>query len=445
MMTVARNVLLTAAWSSLCTEAVERTATSSATGLRRLAQRSEAAAHDVHLTRELRADAPTVVPLPNDTISQAYWDYANRLIDTAGRSTPAPVSANDPLLHPTRPPLTTWEKLLRDPQPYNTELGAQILSSFGSRPTATPPPSQELINQQQIAKCPLIMFKNQIYISAPHCANPLGTWADPETGRAILRWKDGAGGSLMFGVDSRVSGNGSALFAEIREKATVNENRFGLTNCFNAERYTIEERLTRVNKMGHSRTTMKMHDISKGSEAFFLEYLIRDSNGTLVAKSGFDRLNQHVVNISMVTNEGMTMGDLLATATREGVWTQAGWRQCTQAPREWRVQFWVNQHDEHQVASVLDMRVAATAVFTLMAYRDEFRDDKTGFTAVNASFSLFWHTLGRWIFCGMVALVVLFGCMAINSRFGNRIRASCFRVEAYMRKNPRRPVFHTTW
>merc|ERR1740117_539121 len=116
----------------------------------------------------------------------------------------------------------------------------------------------------------MIMFGNAMYINAPRCGNPLGTWADPSSGRSILRYNPLADGSIFVGVDSAVTGNGSAKYAEIIEQPSREQNVFELTNCLDVTRYTIEEKLTRVNRMGRTRSTMRMHDTASGGQAFFM-------------------------------------------------------------------------------------------------------------------------------------------------------------------------------
>merc|ERR1719191_679153 len=103
----------------------------------------------------------------------------------AGQSTPAPVTANAP---PEAPDPEPWKKIYDARQSYDMAIGAGILYELHEKNTPTPPPTQEFVTANFVSQCPLAMFGDKIKIRAPRCDNTLGSWNDPMTDRAILRW-----------------------------------------------------------------------------------------------------------------------------------------------------------------------------------------------------------------------------------------------------------------
>lgn len=433
------------------------------------------------------ASADLLVPLPNDTISAEYWTQVNEAIAQAARlTTPAP-SFNDPL--PTKPP-SDWEKVFQASQvvtvvdspqrsenlnnwefatpmppraavtadgkvisgqgqdsqldrrhvsvvPYDMQIGARIMQSLSEKSPETPPPSQAVVDETFVAQCPILMFADTLAVRAPRCGNPLGEWADPATDRPILRWQPNNKGGLRFGVDSAVSGQGSALFANLQEKLSIDRNEFELFNCLNVKRYTVEESIVKVDHMAaNAFTTMVDHDLSGTGQAIFYEYTIKHPNGSAVAKTTLFRLDQDTVNFTRFHDRESPVGDLIAVATRNGHWKRDQWRTCTDNPRGWQLTF-TNADKFETAASVMDLRVAAATVINLMAYRDE-EVGKDGFQHVGQG-QLYWSMLSVFfsLFLSAVAcLLVLLGCWI--KEYDKKMKRFCFRLEQVLL--PKRPI-----
>lgn len=431
-----------------------------------------------------------LVPLPNDTVSDSYFDMVDARIADVQSRTPAPpvVTTAEPsnyqkvadatIKDPVKAEDLTDEELASmrsvpivtpgpglnskgQPSsefdrgyevqvvPWDMKIGAEVLSTIkDDMSTPTPPPSQDLVSAQFVAQCPMIMFGNSLYINAPHCSDHLGSWEDPETHRSVIRW-DGAEKGLRFGVDSAVGGNGSATYAKLEQELTIQGFLFSLTNCLGAHRYTIEEQVTKVNYLGRGiESTITEHDISRSAEAFFYKYVIKAPNGSSVAATNLFRLNQDEINITMFNNE-VSDGAMVATAKRIGVWTGSGWRTCGASRRSWQVDFKLDSRSFDQVATVMDLRVASAALLTLMAYREESTDISTG-VARDGEHSLWKELLLSILISLAVAIVLLLIFMCLKRRLWDvKLRRIFFKLEAaLLPKRPqgqRVPPIYNTW
>mmetsp|Transcript_138619 Transcript_138619/g.431163 ORF Transcript_138619/g.431163 Transcript_138619/m.431163 type:complete len:515 (+) Transcript_138619:65-1609(+) len=423
-----------------------------------------------------RGPASLLVPLPNDTISENYWATVNRLITQAGQQTPAPASLNDPAATPTPEPwkrimgassnvnvldakqaqnvLTDWEYATPQPWsqtlqlddkakkkmsvlPYDMQIGAEIMYSLSTKTSATPPPTQEFVDETFMSQCPMVMFTDSLRIKPPRCNNNFGSWTDPKSDRTILRWNENNKGGIYFGVDSKVSGEGSVNFAEVREMFSLNLYQFSLLNCMDVTRYTIEEKIIKVNHMApKARSTVREHDISKSREAYFYKYLLRGTNGSTVAETNLYRMDQSEVNFTMYNGE-MANGVTFAVAKRQGYWKRDAWRECRHPQRAWDIEFPMAQDNFATVATVQDLRVAAAAAVTLMAYRDE-HVSADGFQHTGQGHM--WLTLVKTVFFILIALMIACICWIaiIQQNLDKRLQWICFRLETVLL--PKRPV-----
>jgi len=426
-------------------------------------------------------------PQANDTISEEYWIAVNRKIAEAGLVTQRPTSLNDAAPPPTPEP---WQKVLSasekvvvldtpqdasilnnwelatpmpdvspvDPDakhvvrtmgvvPYDVQIGARIMSDLTQQAPQTPPPSQTLVDEAFVAQCPMVIFANSVSIRAPRCGSSLGEWADPSTGRPIIRWKDNSKGGLNFGVDSVVTGNGSVAFAEFVESFSINKYIFDLYNCLGVKRYTVEESIVKVDHMAaKAHSTMVDHDLSNSREAIFYRYTIKNPNGTAVAATQLFRMGQDMVNLTTYSDE--QVGEkLIAVAQRSGHWKRDQWRQCTGNPRAWDVTF-PEEAKMQTVATVQDLRVAAAAVITMMAFRDE-EAGSDGFQHVGQS-QMYWSLFSSFFMVVSIA-VVFVGSLVLCKSYGidKKLRRLFFRLEqVVLPKRPamlRRPTLRPTY
>merc|ERR1719356_1937492 len=259
----------------------------------------------------------------------------------------------------------------------------------------------------------MIMFNSGISMSAPRCGNSMGAWTDPMTGRTILRWRpqtggDGYGG-LRFGVDSCITGNGSVLYASANQEFSLSGTSFKLENCLNTLRYTIKEEVLSINHLGAGITSsMEAHDTNNIGQAYFYKYTIINNNGTAVAETSLYRSTENSVTITQINNE-VSKGQLIATATRQGAWTGDQWGSCTgtpqPAPHLWNVNFAITPLDVTMPTTVMDIRVAAAATFTLMAYRSMAASESGSGVSRQGEWLMLWSIVKA---IAIILLVVLF-------------------------------------
>mmetsp|Transcript_26985 Transcript_26985/g.77422 ORF Transcript_26985/g.77422 Transcript_26985/m.77422 type:complete len:492 (-) Transcript_26985:90-1565(-) len=422
-----------------------------------------------------RQTPSVLVPQANDTISEDYWARVNRAISAEAQHTSPLPTLNDPLTTPTPEPwkkimsasnqvntldasqaqnvISDWEYATPQPWsetgqpsergqkqmsvvPYDMQIGARILYSLTAKTPQTPPPTQEVVDEAFMAQCPLIMFRGAIEIRPPRCQD-VGSWRVPSTDRAVLRWNDDNKGGLVFGVDSAVTGQGSVKFAEIRERFSMSKYNFELLNCMDVMRYKIEEKIVKVNHMAPmARSTVREHDISRSSEAYFYKYILKHTNGSTAAETNLYRMDQSEVNFTLYAGEG-GVGATFAVARRQGYWHRDQWRDCKHSRRAWTLEFPLAESHFATVATVQDLRVAAAATVTLMAFRDE-RVGSDGFS--HAGQGHMYVTLVKTILFIVLALMLTGICYIalIQQGLDKRLRWFCFRLETVLL--PKRPV-----
>lgn len=242
--------------------------------------------------------------------------------------------------------------------------------------TPTPPPTQDTISSQFIAQCPLVLFNRDLSVRGQTCGAKVGRWVDPtpaNPNRTVLEWKPAAAGGLTFGVNSALTGPGSALYADITQQVTLTGYHFVMKNCLGVDRWHLEENVYKVDSMGRVSSTLELHDISMNSEAFFLKYIIRSPTGAVAAESGLMRVGENHVNFTAF-KDGLDTKKVLAVAQKQGQWEKKGWTACMspKSPRGWTITF-PSEAKHPEPATVQDIRVAIAGSVTLMGYRDEFR------------------------------------------------------------------------
>lgn len=411
-----------------------------------------------------------VPPLPNDTITEDYWEGVNSAILNVAKST-VPATSSQPATssteglpwqqvydasvsyvaprttiapdynYATPQPLSmqnmageTGEVRSMSVVPYDMALGARIMYGLSEKQTATPPPSQGYVNEAFGAQCPMVMMGKSLFITAPRCDSSMGSWSDPDTGRPVMRWRDEAGG-IFLGVDSSVGGPGSARFANIQEEFTVRQYLFSISNCLGLTRHRIEENIILVNSMGeHAQSTSRDHDLTAVGQAFFYQYKVRFPNGTLLAQTNMYRTAANQINFTL----GITgrEGDVVSIATRVGHWSRQGWMECSKKPRGWRIDFPMESTID-SVATVQDLRVILTAAVTLLAFRDEeVASDGLQHAGQGHLYWLLFKTI-LWI-CGSLLVAAIFSLACKRRGWEKKMRKFGFRVEAALL--PRRPA-----
>jgi len=389
-------------------------------------------------------------------ISQAYWNNADKVLNSAALSTPLPSAAsiNAP---PPAPKDTPWEDVMhQSKQPLDTKLGSAIMDRMSGGVTQTPPPAQATIDQQFVAQCPMVLFRYNLSIRGPSkCDNTRGQWiaTDPSNVRPIMRWETLGNGKLSFGVDSAISGPGTALFADITQDFTLNSYKFKVRNCLGVDRWHVEEMVYKVNSMGHVDSTLELHDTTRNGVAYFYRYVITKPDGKLFSQSSLYRKSATKVFFNHYVN-GLDTGVVLATATKQGTWMGEGWRECMSptSPRGWSIHFTPdstgNISSHATMATVQDIRVAIAGAITLMAHRDESR----GSDGINAE----GGQTQMLMLAGGVALVIVVLILVVNccmvfraSGLRDKLKRALFESEgAFLPKSPhqnRTPAFHATY
>lgn len=422
--------------------------------------------------------APLLVPQPNDTIPQTYWDAVDQAILLAGRSTTKPASYNDP--GSTAPP-SGWDKLLdvttdvvvldtpdaelglndwrsvkpvaegSSPQgpsigatkasvlPYDMALGARLLSGATVKGPSAALPKQDFIDQQFVAQCPLVIVGKSLEVRAPSCGSNFGSWIDSGTDRTVMRWQPSSSSGLGLAVDSVVSGLGSVTFGAIDELLSLgNRYTFQIKSCLGVAIYLLEESIIKVDQMAqHAESTMVQHEIGRAGVAFFYQYSVRNLNGSLVAQTNLFRMDSNQVQFS-ARSDGMAAGAPVAVAQRQGSWTREKWRECIKTPRAWKLDF---SNEAGAGASIKDLRMVAAATMTLIALRDEQLDTDGLQTGADTNLYLSLAKSGL-IIAFVIGLAVI--CLMVFKTQGvdQKMRRFCFRFEAVML--PKRPAITRT-
>lgn len=388
----------------------------------------------------------------DDLASGTYWTDVEATLAAAAHSTPPPGpheikpvdQSAQSLVHGRllEPWVQAWRNMVRDDgQPLNTRIGAALLYDVSvdelTLGTRTPPPTQGQVNYQLHANCPLVIFQRELDISPPLCGQSQGAWTDPSTKRVALRWeKQGRG--MHFGADSAVDGNGSVTFASIQPQVVLKGYKFSLMNCMGTARWTIDESVIKVKHMGAHDRTMPQHsnDPNELREQYLLQYSVVADDGTVVLQTNLFRMFSDKVVFSMFAGNSAEP-QVVALANRTGRWTGNGWRSCARNGRGWHLEFPQQKHDLNHAATLLDLRVAAAAIVTLMAARDEDRDVTTGL-ATTGDFQVFLSFAGTFVVMLQVALMACCCCcFCVKTGAKDKLKTFLFKLEgASMPKRP---------
>jgi hypothetical protein len=409
-------------------------------------------------------------PLPD-----SYWANVSEILAIAAATTPRPnvtgINGTNTALA-LRPGLAQaqWIQSLfymftASLQPLNTRLGAQFLYDVTVDEryvaTKTPPPTQAYISSQLQSACPLLLFRNQLEVYPPKCGQRLGSWADPISNHTVVRWEklnwdphldpeNGYNGrGMRFGVDNvsdtNMSGDAAVTFATIHPQLTFSGYRFDFFNCVNMGRYVIDEQVIKVDKMGqYSRT--RPHEARNDHEEYLFKYSVLGPNNTVVMESSLFRMFDDEINFTTVTG-GKDQPQYISTvaiARRKGKWQGREWHSCLVKARGWHLEFpqpdmifrniSLALSDEDQLGSVLDFRVIASAVITLMAARDEDRSIKTGLTE-DESGGVFLSWVGSLVV--MLHVVVIACCLWVVCAYSGaqrKVRKALFQIEECLPK-----------
>lgn len=378
------------------------------------------------------------VPATVDVITPKYWNSAEKILKSSGMSTPIPSAAyvNAP---PPPPKPTKWQDILQEAQqPLSTKLGSAIMIGVTPAVTPTPPPMEAAVAQQFVAQCPMVLFEKDLSIRAPSCNDTLGRWIDPSplNSRVVLRWKNLPPAGLFLGVDSALSGPGSAYFAAITQVMTLTGYKFVMKNCLGIERWHIEENVYKVDSMGKVSSTMELHAVTMNSAAYFIKYLVKSPEGVVVAESNLFRTLTNQFNFTTV-EDGQSTGHVIAVVTKQGIWFDKGWEQCMAptSPRGWSIFFPEPVGAALTTATVQDIRVAIAGSVNLMAYRNEERA-ADGINSQGAISELYTFIGGVALACIGFIMLANFFMVWRNSGLKDKIKKVLFDTQGLMPKRP---------
>ncbi|CAJ1355726.1 unnamed protein product [Effrenium voratum] len=333
--------------------------------------------------------------LVDGQVSTLYWAEVDRALEAAALVTPSPesttptpdpysailgvskggqpenaenVGANNYELVTPPPPFPVVKKTPKvSVLPYGMALGAEVLYGMSEKVPTQPLPPQEEVDASFQAQCPNVTFASEVFITPPCNGGGLGSWSESPGLRNLLRWSLNSKGGIDFGIDHALWGKGSISFASLKEKMTLNTVVFELFNCMNVMRYSIEETIVKVNHMAPgAQSTAVDHDVGETATAVFYQYLIKHANGTLVAETSQYRLPETEINFTSFV-PGTLRSQTFALAKRNKRWAGTDWRTCEHS-QGWNISFPLGAAGN---ATAQDLQVAAAAVLTLLAWREE--------------------------------------------------------------------------
>lgn len=337
--------------------------------------------------------------------------------------------------------------------PYDMVMGAHIMldltTANSNQSTA---PNQSATSQAYESLCPKVWAPNSsILITGPQCTGgPQGEWQANSTN--MLHWQPHNGGISFIANTANLD----SVVGSMMEKFTWSEYIFSFSDCLGVPAYTVEESVIKLkhtdgndpitNDDVQAQASIVLNLQPNWDQAVYYQYTVRHPNGTTAAQTNLYSLADNTINITLVQKGDLALQPF-AIATRVGSWSGSAWSDCTAGMRGWNVSF-PNSTDPVGLVSVRDMRIAASALVTLLAFRDEavavdgFQHQGQGM--------LYWKLFRTIVivFIGLLAAGSV--CMWWQERGWLRISKHFFkRLEASMLPNrplaERLPVLHPAW
>jgi hypothetical protein len=341
--------------------------------------------------------------------------------------------------------------------PYSLAFGAAVMRELTAKAPEAPPPSQTSVDQIQMSRCPLVVVDGELRVRAARCGHRAGSWVSSPTRRNVARWRPNREGGIDLTIDSAVSGPGSVEYASLQRAWSLDKTIWRLPSCQAVDRYLVEESVIKL------LSDVRDQQDGKYSYKIYYKYTLKHPNGTDVAETSLFTSDMSRITLSAVGDEVTAP---IAIATREGDWRGAGWTLCTDEPREWRLAFPDPEvpsnanpiaprgslvlHD-YSLANVQDLRVAAAALFTLAAWRQE----DLGEGGIPRQGNVWWtpslpRAQGRVLMAVTITLIVLCCCCSKEAwfmlrgdfyEFFARLESEMPRRSAWRRKE----IMYPTW
>jgi len=337
-------------------------------------------------------------------------------IGLANISTPTAVPPPPPVLEP-------WE----DHQPLDTAIGYHFLSGFMAQPTATPPPTQAVLDLA--FGCPLLLsWPLEVAVTAPDPCHHMssGTWTNLQDKSLLIDWRtdcvSAAGPIPSASAMTTYSLPGGYAFGSSIEKKTLWGKRIELIDCGGVTVYTVEEKVYKYTGKPN-REACKKFGSCDGIIMF--QYFIKNAQGIVVAQSGY--LNIFQSKFDITDPAGIKIA---------GVW-RSGWdptpsgadpNKCQKdtPARTWTLKFEKSPPGEWGVAT---SQWPLAAMMTMLSQRDETRqpDGSVMVSNCETSKTIAFFVVGilGLLCCICVPLVFVFTC-------AGPLKGMFVQLEAYM-------------
>lgn len=310
-------------------------------------------------------------------------------------------------------PLEAW----KNGQPGDAWLGAFAVERFAEPPTVTVVPEQK--RGGALDPCPLITsWPSQMVIDAPDpCAQAAsaGAWSgagttDGEEPAQLMNWASScsAAGPGLVPVVSYTQPSGQ-LFGTSQPVPSIVGSTQELRDCMGTVKYTIDEKVYHMKGQADKKACQ---DFGSCDGTVYLQYIIRDWTGKIVAKTGHLRLFQS--HFTLTDKQGKK----IALIKRVGKWSPMDQATCFKgAPnsRRWLVTYAdPKAADSSKTFSKFADRWPVAQLVTIMAHNDASRRS----TGLVAPSTCEVEKSGLLIFVICFGVFLVLGAVAMFSQFG---------------------------
>mmetsp|Transcript_125944 Transcript_125944/g.317615 ORF Transcript_125944/g.317615 Transcript_125944/m.317615 type:complete len:460 (+) Transcript_125944:196-1575(+) len=331
-----------------------------------------------------------------------------------------------PTLAPPVMQLNPWS----DAQPVDTAIGAFLATGLSDSPTVTPLPMQGSLDIVR-AGCPVLLtWPREMHILAldPCGTTSEGSWRDASTEKPIVIYGLSCS-PFDGGMAPRVSysqveeGERGELIAASQMRTTLVGSKIDLMDCAGNLRYMVEE------KVFHQKNSVDTESCEKYGSCdgtVWIQYFLRQPNGTAVAQTGY--LNIFQANFDIIEPSS---GAVMASAERVGDWNPM-WKECL-GPRKWRLTF-AEQPPPGPLALPTEQWPLASLV-TILSVRDASRRSSG---LLMPTFCEVWKVTGQVIWILVLVIAGTFGILLFLRDVVPPLTASLYDLE--LRICPRRMI-----
>lgn len=395
--------------------------------------------------------ATDTTPVPEaELVSPDYWRNVKKKLWAEHKE-------NEKFMATTmKPTLNPW----RDHQPYLTALGDALLkdvSAIRTPPTQTPPPTQEFVNNVKWPDCPELKIPVKVRVEVPPCSGATGYWLDPfEELQQLLTVDKATCGDVSLTQKvmpskavqspaqpsnaqqspakptqspSKSSDTQTALVGTLHEEITLEGSTYDFKDCVGFPAFSVKEFIIRQGVQDDQIRESVSHEFSLPQRTkIFLKYSIAAPNGRVMGETNIFELHDDYFwwHRGNATGHHATPSEAVAEAYRVGGWRP---KQCGNWTKAWTVHFNTSAVHANDVAEV-HWRLALTSAMTILAWRDEQRDED-GLVRANKSCAVetavvFWVLL--WFSILVPCAILLWFWI----RGAKEARTYCFLFESWL-------------